>query len=613
MNIKTISWIFVLLLSWIQIVAAPINVSKIEPPNWWVGMKWDTLQLMVYGDNLNVTDVRSAQPQLNVLSWQSAADGKYLFIDIEIEDGTPPENYQFYFSNGLLKDTLNYSLMKRDDPAGRYSGFGPEDIVYLITPDRFVNGDPDNDNIAGMRDGLNRQDIIGRHGGDIAGIIQKLPYLKDLGVTAIWINPLLENDMDISYHGYAATDLYKIDPRFGTNELYRTLVTEAHNYGLKVIMDHVSNHIGIHHDWLTLLPEADWLNGDAQNHLFARHTKQVLFDIYSDSIQLKYLRNGWFADSMPDLNQFNEQVSTYLIQNSLWWIEYSGIDGIREDTYPYADPDYLARWIATIGAEYPDFTIVGEVWVHDPVFLAPFQIGNKMPVTTPATVASVTDFGLLEAFSQVFYHNNGIWPLYGFLSRDFLYSDPNQMLTFLDNHDILRFMDVVKGDTERYLMGLSLLMTLRGIPQIYYGAEIGLKGGGLDHGLIRAEFPGGFPGDTNDKFVKSGRTATESMIFNHLQRLISIRKEHIEFSHGKTLHFPPKDNVYIFFRIFESHKSLIIVNGSHQSRQANLEDQRQYLEGSADLQNMLTGETRKGIGETIPIPPHGVKIFKVFH
>jgi glycosidase len=390
------------------------------------------------------------------------------------------------------------------------------------------------------------------------------------------------------------------------------LVSKAHTSGLKVIMDHVSNHIGIHHEWLTMLPDSNWLHGSVQNHLSNWDTKQVLFDIYSDSSQIKQLHTGWFAETMPDLNQSNERVSTYLIQNTLWWIEYCGLDGIREDTYPYVEPEFLARWNEAIQTEYPDFIVVGEVWIQDPVFLAPFQAGNKMPVKTPAMLTSLTDFGLMEAFSQIFYRNNGIWPLYNFLSRDFLYTDPNYLLTFLDNHDILRFMDVVKGDQDRYLMGLSLLMTLRGIPQIYYGTEIGLSGGGMDHGEIRAEFPGGFPGDQYDKFTISGRTAAENTIFDHLKRLISIRKKYIEFSRGKTLHFPPNDNVYIYFRIFESQKSLIIVNCSNRLRQVNLADLGIYL-GDFSLKNLLSGDSINNLDNILDIRPAEVLIFKVLH
>jgi glycosidase len=479
-------------------------------------MKWNKVQLMIYGQNLVNLNAKFNTDYIKVSKIHTVENQKYAFIDVEIGQQLTAGDYTLTISRGNERVEISFSILERVISEDRHQGFSAEDVIYLITPDRFVNGDTSNDIVDGMLDTLDRTDKLRRHGGDIQGIIDKLDYLKDLGITAIWVNPLLENDMKMSYHGYAATDLYRIDPRFGSNELYIKLVREAHKKGLKIIMDHVSNHVGINHPWIEDLPATDWLNASIEDHRQNRHYKEVLLDIHADHFFLENLRKGWFVPSMPDLNQANPYLAKYLIQNTLWWIEFSGIDGIREDTYPYVDETFLADWARTVLNEYPNFNIVGEIWIHDPVYLAPYQKDNYMLNECNTYLPSITDFGIFEAFGRVFNRDQSIEEIYKFLSRDFLYPDPYNLVIFLDNHDVMRAMDLVHNNPQRLKMALQILLTIRGIPQIYYGTEIGMACGSKDHALIRQDFPGGFPDDERDAFTAVDRTDMENEIFNHL-------------------------------------------------------------------------------------------------
>jgi len=566
------------------------SVDRIEPPNWWAGMRDTTLQLMIYGRNLGGVQFKSNSSSISVKKVYAAENAGYLFVDINIARNTPAGEYIFMLVNGSEVEQISYPLFDRMDRHNSHQSIGEKDIVYLITPDRFVNGDTANDAIDGMRDTYRPEHILGRHGGDIAGIISKIPYLHDLGVSAIWINPLVENDMPISYHGYAATDLYRIDPRFGNNDLYRKMVSEAHRYDIKVIIDHVSNHIGIYHHWMLSLPMSSWINGTITNHQSTRHRKEVLHDIHHDSLEVINLKEGWFVDEMPDLNQKNPFLARYLIQNTIWWLEFSGADGIREDTYPYADDQFLADWADKIRQEYPELYIVGEVWIQDPVFLAAYMENSYLTVGFSTNLPSVTDFGLFEAFGDVFNRNESISRLYQCISRDFLYPDPDNLLIFADNHDVMRTMDMVGADPVKYRMLFKILMTMRGIPQIYYGSEIGLAGGGLDHGEIRADFPGGFPGDSRNAFIKSGRTTEEDAIFELFKRLISIRRTYPALQTGEFKHLPPEDEIYIYIRQIPGQRIIVVVNNNNDTRQAGLDRVRQYLRGFYGIEDLLTRE-----------------------
>lgn len=580
--------------AWAMLIAAACSaqqptVTRVEPPNWWSGMASKQVQLMIYGANLSGATAVSHSPQVRVVRWYRTPNPSYAFIDIEIA----PDALEGFHLLTLItvRDSVSFSypILHRRDRAGRHRGFDAGDVIYLITPDRFANGDTTNDSVPGMAEGRNRTSPLGRHGGDLRGITDHLEYLADLGISALWINPLVENNMPAaSYHGYAATDLYRIDPRFGTNGQYEEFVREAHRRGLKVIMDHVSNHIGVAHPWMKNLPSADWLNGSAVNHLRAEHDKTDLTDIHSDSTQRAGTVAGWFSDTMPDLNQRNSFVARYLIQNTLWWIETTGIDGIREDTYPYADPRFLSDWGRSIVAEYPAFTIVGEVWMDDPAYVAPYQKGSPLAGSFDTNLPSITDFPLFNAFTQVFGNKGSIRLIYECLARDHLYADPYALMTFVDNHDTRRIMYLTEGDSSRALLALKILLTTRGIPQIYYGTEIGMMGG-RGHGAIRGDFPGGFPGDTTDAFVSAGRGPKENRLFAALRGLLHLRKERLSLAYGRMIQFPPVDEVYVYLRVLDDERTIIIANNRDQEQPASVAVFRHQLNGATRLRNLITG------------------------
>jgi len=591
--------------------AQPIAVSRIDPPNWWTGMQMNQIQLMVTGENLSGITARSRSPQVRVTHVYRTPNPSYAFIDIEIAHDALAGYHRITLYNGRDSLPLTYPVLKRNPDAGRYRGFDPSDVVYLIMPDRFANGDTTNDNAAGMTEQKNRTNPGGRHGGDLKGIIDHLDYLSDLGVTALWINPVLENNAPTySYHGYAATDLYRVDPRLGSNEEYAELVRSAHGRGLKVIMDHVSNHIGIKHPWMKNLPSADWLNGSVANHQREQHWKMELQDIHGDSAVRANVTSGWFADNMPDLNQRNSFVARYLIENTLWWIETTGIDGIREDTYSYADAKYLTDWAAAITQEYPAFTIVGEVWIGDPVFLAAYQKESRLPGSMESGLYSVTDFALHDALVQMFAPRGTVRSVFDCLSKDFLYPDPGNLLTFLDNHDTRRIAYLTHGDVHRTLMALKLLLTLRGIPEILYGTELGMIGG-TDDGTIRSDFPGGFPADSRSAFTQKGRTPKEREIFTTLRQLLHIRKERRSLSFGTLVHFPPVNETYMYLRILQNEKTLVVVNNRAGSQKVSLAQARGYFTEAKVLKNLLTGTQTNPDTPEIEVPGNDVVILGI--
>jgi glycosidase len=566
------------------------QIYRVDPPNWWVGMQHDTVQLMMYGKDFSGLKIVTNSSYLEITDTYIPKKTQYAFVDIHIAPDTPggEQSIQIETEN-YPGETITYEIRQRNSDVSHSKGFDCSDIIYLITPDRFANGNPDNDQNAEMvpeHRGQNEH-ILKRSGGDIKGIISKLDYIKDLGFTAIWINPLTENNMPISYHGYAVTDLYRIDPRFGSNKTYFRLVNEAHQKGLSVIMDHVSNHIGINHPWMKSLPEISWINGTVEEHSLNRHHKIALLDPYGDKQEIENVTYAWFDDVMPDLNQKNAQLAKYLIQNTIWWIESSGIDGIREDTYPYNDLNFMSKWAEAVLNEYPAFNIVGEVWIQDPVFLAPFQADNGLPATQNTNLPSVTDFGLFEAFGRVFLRDADIKEFYTFLAKDRLYPDPNKLVTFIDNHDVMRLYDLVGGHEQRYVMALKMLLTLRGIPQIYYGTEIGLHGG-PDHGEIRRNFPGGFPGDSLNAFTAAGRTDQQNIIFDQVKSIINLRKEHPALACGDMVHIVPENNVYVYLRILKDEIMLMIANNNDEKVNYSVEKISRYLQNNKKLLNVET-------------------------
>ncbi|MGA9119708.1 MAG: alpha-amylase family glycosyl hydrolase [Bacteroidota bacterium] len=568
---RRLTWaVFLCVVAFSSAVAQKPVVSRIDPPNWWEGMKLDTLRLLLYGDHLDDAVVTARGTSVKILRTLGGASPHHLFVDIAIQPTAKPGTVSLTLSHNGSSTSTAFPLLARQRSPRQFQGFSSSDIVYLITPDRFANGDVTNDSVPGMTEGVHRDNAFGRHGGDIQGIIDHLDYLVNLGVTTLWISPLIENNNPRqSYHGYAATDLYRIDPRFGSNAQYRELVHRAHALGLKVILDHVANHISIHHPWLSDLPTRTWLNGSVASHAITNHGKTALMDPHGDSSTVRNLLDGWFTNEMPDLNQRDPSLAAYIIQNTIWWIESAGLDGIREDTYPYVQPEFWPRWCNAILREYPELNILGEVWVGEPAYLAPFQRGSALVPSLHPSLPVLTDFALFDEINRVFGGHQSIYRIYECLGKDYLYANPDNLLTFVDNHDVKRVMAALREDTARVRLALTLLLTTRGIPAIYYGTEIGIKGGDND-GTVRADFPGGFPLDERDCFTVQGRSAAQEELYVFVQRLIQLRKTHTALSQGRLVQFNPTHEVYCYIRENENERILVSMNSGTESQTVDL-------------------------------------------
>lgn len=586
------------------------KVERIEPPNWWIGMKYDTVQILLYGENVGNAEIFPAHRGATVIDYHKAESSNYLFIDLLI-DNSLNENLNFEIGLAIndYDTVITFPLLMREKRDKAFQGFNHSDVVYLIMADRFCDGNPENNTIGDSLDEFTDKDLDGRKGGDIEGIISKLDYLNELGVTALWITPMLENNMWMSYHGYAATDLYKIDPRFGSNELYKNLVDKAHQHNLKIIMDHVSNHIGINHWWIKDLPFDDWINGKPGNHLPANHNKMTFPDLHSPGEAVALTWDGWFTDYMPDLNQRNVFLKKYLIQNTIWWIEYLGLDGIREDTYPYVNQYYLSDWAKTILNEYPNFNIVGEIWTGEAPFLAAYQRNNKFGLKLNSNLPSVTDFALADAFRDYLSGKKELEAVFNIIAMDFIYSEPENLLTFIDNHDIARGLYLANGNVEKFKVALTILLTTRGIPKILYGTEIGIVGDDR-HGTIRTPFPGGFKFSDHNAFSKCGRSDYENDLFNYTKKLIWLRKEFKSLSQGELYHYFPFNNVYVYFRKLNDETTMIVANGSNKEQKINFSDYKEMLSSSKKLIELLTDkEILLNKENNLSIKPLSTRVF----
>lgn len=590
--------------------AQNLSVEKVEPSNWWVEMKLNKIQLMIYGSNLKNFSASFDDRKIKVLKTHQIENSHYAFIDIEIPNNLPAKVYKLKLNSSNQTVTIDFPIYKREKTKNKFQGFNQTDAIYLIMPDRFVNGDVSNDSIAGYSDSMQKIQYQGRVGGDLQGVINKLDYIKELGFTAIWLTPIVENNTFRSYHGYAATDFYKVDPRLGTNELYKKLVEEAHKRNLKIIFDHVANHCSDDHPWMKNLPTKNWFNGTKENHLEANHNKMVFTDIHADSTTIKQVEQGWFVSSMPDLNQENIYVQNYIIQNTIWWMEYAGFDGIREDTYPYNNQKFMSRWAKTILNEYPTTNIVGEVWTGEVDFLSTYQKNNpfkKMNTHLP----SVTDFALRDVLIRFVEGKDNTYQIFNVLAKDYLYTNATQLLTFVDNHDLPRLMYFAKGNIQKAKMAYDILFTVRGIPQIFYGSEIGMVGTD-DHGSLRIPFPGGFPNDKRNAFTEQGRSDYENDIFNHLKTLLKIRNSNKAFTLGKLVHFPPINDVYVYFRIYGNEKFMIVINNNSKTQLVNFSSMNNYVSPKNNLIDIRSNKKYQLNDEhKLEIPEMSSMIFKV--
>lgn len=587
------------------------DIHRIEPPNWWTGFKNQKLQLLVQHPNIGSATAKISYSGVSLTKSHKADSPNYLFLDLEISKTAKAGNFNITFQLEDHSELIQtYELKSRKNTAEDFVGFDSSDAIYLITPDRFANANPENDEAEGLlQQGIDRNDGYARHGGDIQGITDHLDYIEDLGFTAIWPSPVLINDMPTgSYHGYAMTDFYKVDPRFGTFEDYLELAKALKARDMKLIMDQVANHSGLYHWWMQDLPFKDWIN-DQENYeenkdnwdwkttKVSSHRRTTNQDPYASEKDYLEMADGWFVSDMPDLNQRNPFMANYIIQNSIWWVETLGLGGIRQDTYPYPDKEFMSNWAGAIMTEYPNFTIVGEEWSYNPLLIAYWQDGHKNNDNYKSNLKSTMDFAMqkniIDALNEGESWDQGLVKIYEGLANDFSYTSPKDIMVFLDNHDMSRIYTQLNGNVVHTKMALSYLLTLPRIPQIYYGTEILLDDfdNPGDHGLIRTDFPGGWQGDTVNAFTGEGLTALQKDMQLYLKKLLNYRKTSKAIHNGKTLHFAPQDGVYVIARIAEDETIVHIINKNENPQELDLTRFEELELNGKHLKNIISDET----------------------
>ncbi|MFN0215044.1 MAG: glycoside hydrolase family 13 protein [Saprospiraceae bacterium] len=593
------------------------SIERVEPDFWWTGMNNTQLQIMVYGKNISHLKPQIKYEGISIQKTVSMENNNYLFIYLNIDKNTAAGDVKIEFKNAENKTVLTriYPILKRKANAALIKGYNNADVMCLITPDRFANGNPSNDNIEGMVDTLNRSDKWGRHGGDIKGLIDHLDYFSEMGFTAIWLNPILENKQpQWSYHGYATTDYYKVDARFGTNEDYLKLAVKARGMGIKIIMDMIVNHCGSGHWWMNDLPSKDWIN-NPDHFIGTSHRRTTLRDPYSSEYDTKNFSDGWFVKAMPDLNQRNPEMATYLIQNTIWWIEYLGLSGIRMDTYPYSDKDFLRDWTCAVMDEYPYFNICGEEWNLNPIILAYWQKGKLNPDGYTSCLPGLLDFPLQHAFVNALMDeekwNSGMVNLYEMLSLDFIYADPFQHVIFPDNHDMSRIFTQLNEDYDFLKMAIIYFSTMRGTPQFYYGTEILMSNKGDDsHGNIRSDFPGGWEGDKINAFTGVGLTDKQKDMQAFFKKILNWRKKSIAIHDGKLMHFAPQENVYVYFRYSEQQKIMVVLNKTDEEREIDLAQYAEMLDKGATGKDIIS-EKEIILNEKLTLEPKQALVFEI--
>lgn len=577
--------------------ARAMEIKKVAPSFWWAGMKNPELQILLYGEDLALSDVSVSGEGIYLKEVVRQNNPNYLLLYLDLSEAKG-QTFQILLKNGKKKLQVPYELKSRMQRGEDVKGFTSEDVLYLIMPDRFANGNSNNDVVDEMREKkVDRTDSFARHGGDIQGISNHLDYIADLGVTAIWLNPTQENDMESgSYHGYAITDYYQIDKRFGSNEDFCALVEKAHEKNLKVVMDMIFNHCGSENYLFRDKPSKDWFNYRS-NYVQTSFKTASVMDIHASAFEKKIATDGWFTSVMPDFNQRNRHVARYLIQSSIWWIEYAGINGIRQDTHPYADFDFMSQWCKEVLDEYPYFNIVGETWLNSNVLVSYWQKDSKLAAPQNSNLPTVMDFPLQALMNQAFDEETGEWggglyKLYDYQTQDLVYANPMNLLTFLDNHDTSRFAqtDEMAKNLKRYKQAMVFLLTTRGIPQIYYGTEILMTGDkGKGDGDLRKDFPGGWQGDTRNCFVENGRTALENEAFEFTRQLLNWRKGNQVIGKGNLKHYSIQNGVYVYQREFNGKSVVVIMNGTDDSKELDLTPYQEILprENAFDV---LTGK-----------------------
>ena len=616
------------------------KIDRIEPTNWYVGMKNPSVQLMVYGKDIRSAEVSTNYPGVKIDSLVRLDSPNYLLVYMNIKDAQPG-TMKLCFKTGKNKTNVNYELKARDMKGEDRQGFTNAAVLYMLMPDRFASSGK-NLEVKGLNAyKVDRSQPSLRHGGDLEGLRQHLDYFTELGVTALWFTPVLENNSPdhgktSTYHGYATTDYYRVDPRFGSNADYRRLVDEAHKKGLKVVMDMIFNHCGFEHPWVKDMPTKDWFNTPEwlypENQKYTVKTQTMdgeqttntkylqtsykltpVLDPYASKVDLHETVDGWFVPTMPDLNQRNEHLMTYLIQNSEWWIETVGIDGIRMDTYPYADRKGMARWMEVLNEEYPNFNTVGETWVTEPAYTAAWQKDSPLQKEN-SNLKTVMDFAFFDRVNQAKNEETDAWwngfnRIYNSLCYDYLYKDPSHVMAFIENHDTDRFLGETQ-DTLALKQALALLLTVNRIPQLYYGTEVLMNGTKqVTDGNVRKDFPGGFPGDTRSAFTTEGRTKAENDMFRWTARLLHWRQGNEVITKGKQTQFIPQNGVYVVARSYNGKNVMTVINGTSKAATMKAERYAEIIGDAQEATNILTGH-KINISKDVKLAPRGVMVLE---
>ena len=598
------------------------KIKRIDPTDWFVGMKNAKLQLMVYGESIGKAQVSTAWPGVRIDSVVRLDSPNYLLVYLDLSDAKAG-NMPLVFTQGKQKSTINYRLREREMSGEQRRGFSNADVLYMLMPDRFASSGTKKHPMPGLNTyRVDRSQPSLRHGGDLEGIRQHLDYFTQLGVTALWFTPVLENNTpdentQSTYHGYATTDYYRVDPRFGTNDDYRRLINDAHAKGLKVVMDMIFNHCGMTHPWIKDMPSHNWFNRPdyKNNYLQTSYKLTPVLDPYASEVDMDETVDGWFVPSMPDLNQRNPHVMRYLIQNSIWWIETVGIDGIRMDTYPYADREAMAKWMARINQEYPNFNTVGETWVTEPAYTAAWQEGSKLS-TIDSHLKTVMDFAFFDRINRAKNEEtdgwwNGLNRVYNALCYDYLYPNPSSVMAFIENHDTDRFLGN-GSDTLALKQALALLLTMNRIPQLYYGTEVLMKGTKeKTDGDVRKDFPGGFSGDKQNAFTAEGRTKEQNAMFVWLSRLLHWRKGNDVITQGRQTHFTPFNGIYVLSRTLDKRRVLTIMNGTSKSATMPVARYAEVIGDAHEARDVLTGRTIN-LQNDIKLAPRATLVLELF-
>ncbi len=612
---KRLSLLILTILTSTLLLSAANQPKHVEPPFWWAGMENEHLQLLVHANDIGFTTPKMGYEGITLKKTVKVDNPNYLFLNMDISDEAKAGSFNIRFEkDGDTKYEYTYQLRSREENSRKREGFNNSDIIYLLMPDRFANGNPDNDSHADMLEKADRSNPDGRHGGDLQGIMDHLDYFNRLGVTSIWLNPFLENNQEAyTYHGYATSNFYKVDPRLGSNKKFKQLVDKAHLKGLKVIQDMIFNHCGSGHWWMDDLPMESWIH-QFPEYTSSNYRASTAVDPHASKHDLKKMKNGWFDKNMPDLNQKNDLLARYLIQNSIWWIEYAGIDGIRMDTQPYPDEDFMAQWAKEVMKEYPDFSIVGEAWIEYPAMVAYYQGGKENFDGYDSHLSHVFDFpgqyAVSSAFNEPNGWNTGVAKLYDNLAHDFLYPRPNDLVVFADNHDLSRLYSTYNENLDKVKMALTYVLTTRGVPSLLYGTEILMEGHEhAGHGKMRKDFPGGWNDDNRNAFTEEGRSEKENEIFNHIKTLAEYRTSSKVMQTGELTQFIPENGTYVYFRHNKKKTVMVVFNNTDEGKNLNTNRFKEIMDGYSVGLDVLNDEVITV--DNIKLAPRSAKVVEL--